>query len=189
MKAILLSGAAALVLLASPAAAQNNTSKSIDPHQLAVQFKRPPLKLDNAQRETIRNALVEQDTQQKTPKDFKPQVGATPPKGIKIDVMPQELGRQLPVMKEYGYAKTATDLLVIDPMSKKIVDVIPRKFPADARANATTPAQWWNSHALQLTGHPPRSGSDSDHVPQPEGQAPAVGNGSAPNAQPAQASH
>jgi hypothetical protein len=189
MKAILLSGAAALVLLAAPAAAQNNTSKSVDPHQLAVESKKPPLKLDDAQREAIRNALLEEDTQQKTPKDFKPQVGALPPKGIKIDVMPQALGRQLPIMKEYGYAKTASDILVIDPMSQKIVDVIPRKFPADAGANATTPAEWWNSHARELTGQPPRSASESDHVPQPEGEAPAVGNGSAPNAQPAQASH
>ena len=189
MKTILLSGAAALVLLATPAAAQNNTSKSVDPHELAVQFKKPPLKLDDAQREAIRNALVGQDTQQKTPKDFKPQVGAIPAKGIKIDAMPQELERQLPVMNEYGYAKTASDILVIDPMSKKIVDVIPRKFPADARANATTPAEWWNSHAQELTGHPPRSGSENDHEPQPEGEAPAVGNGSAPNAQPAQSPH
>jgi hypothetical protein len=90
MKAILLSGAAALVLLAAPTAAQDNT-KRIDPHQLAVQSKKPPLKLDDAQREAIRNALVEQHTQQKTPKDFKPQVGAVLPKGIKIDVMPQAL--------------------------------------------------------------------------------------------------
>jgi hypothetical protein len=188
MKAILLSGAAAaLVLLATPAAAQNDTSKSVDPHQLAVHSKKPPLKLDNAQRDAIRNALVDQDTQQKTPKDFKPQVGAVPPKGVKIDVMPQALGRQLPVMKEYGYAKTASDILVIDPMSQKIVAVVPRKFPADPQAGAITPAQWWHSHMSELTGRPPQGTSEGDHRRQPEGEAPAVGNGQAQNAQPAQA--
>jgi hypothetical protein len=42
-------------------------------------------------------------------------------------------------MKEYGYAKTASDVLVIDPISTKIVAVISRKFPADSQVNATTP--------------------------------------------------
>jgi hypothetical protein len=188
MKIMVLSGAAALVLLATPAAAQDDPSKSVDPHELTVKSKKPPLKLDDAQREAIRNALVEEHTQQKTPKDFKPQVGTVPPKDIKIDIMPQALGRQVPVMKEYGYAKTASDVLVIDPMSQEIVAVIPRKFPADPEANAKTPAEWWNSRAHELTGQPPRSASEGDHVRQPEGEAPAVGNGNAQNAQPAQAS-
>ncbi|HET9717340.1 MAG TPA: hypothetical protein VFP60_14265 [Pseudolabrys sp.] len=187
MKAILSSGAAALVLLATPAAAQNNSSNKVDPHQLAVQLTKPALELDDAQRNAIRDALVAEHTQQKTPKDFKPQVGTAPPKGVKIDAMPQALGRQLPVMKEYGYAKTASDILVIDPMSQKIVAVIPRKYPADPQANSTTHAQWWHNHMRELTGRSPQSGSESDHVANPEGEAPAVGNGQAPNAQPAQA--
>jgi hypothetical protein len=92
-------------------------------------------------------------------------------------------------MKEYGYAKTASDILVVDPMSMKTVDVIPRKFPADAGANAKTPAEWWDGHAHELTGQPPRSASETDHMRQPEGEAPAVGNGNGQNAHPAQASH
>lgn len=188
MKIMLLSGAAALVLLVAPVTAQDNPANSVDPNELAVNLKKPPLKLDDAQREAIRNALVEEHTQQKTPKDFKPQIGTVPPTGIKIDIMPQALGRQVPVMKQYGYAKTASDVLVIDPMSTKIVAVIPRKFPADAQANAKTSAEWWESHMRQLTGRPPQSASEGDHVRQPQGEAPAVGNGQAQNAQPAQAS-
>ena len=42
MKAMLLSGAAAVVLLAVPAAAQNNDAKTIEPHQLTVEAKKPP---------------------------------------------------------------------------------------------------------------------------------------------------
>jgi hypothetical protein len=79
------------------------------------------------------------------------------PTGIKIDVMPQALGRQLQVVDEYSYAKTASDILVIDPMSMNTVAVIPRRSPADARTNAMTPAEWWNSHASELTGN--RSGA------------------------------
>jgi hypothetical protein len=68
---------------AAPAAAQDNPSKSVDPHELTVKLKKPPLKLDDAQHQA---ALAEERTQQKTPKDFKPQVGTVAPKGIKIDV-------------------------------------------------------------------------------------------------------
>lgn len=92
-------------------------------------------------------------------------------------------------MEEYSYAKTASDILVIDPMSMNTVAVIPRQSPPNARTNAMTPAEWWNSHASELTGKPQRSASESGHVSQPEGEAPAVGNGQAQNAQPAQASH
>jgi hypothetical protein len=109
---------------------------------------------------------VAEHTQQKAPKDFKPQVGATPPKGIKIDVMPQVLARQLPVLKEYGYSKTASDILVIDPMSKRIVAVIPRKYPDDANAKSPTPAEWAQSHAQELTGRAPQGATNVGQSPE-----------------------
>lgn len=180
MRGMLLGGAAALALLAVPATAQN--AKTIDP--LTVEAKKPPLQLDDQQRTAIQNALVAEHTQQKAPKDYKPQVGETPPKGIKIDAMPQALGRQLPVLNQYGYAKTASDILVIDPMSRKIVAVMPRKYPNDASAKSPTPAEWWQSHAQALTGRAPQDTSNEGHSPQQAGDAAAVGNGHAPNAKP-----
>ena len=184
MKAMLLSGAAAVVLLAVPAAAQNNDAKTIEPNQLTVEAKKPPLQLDEKQRAAIQNALVSAHTQQKAPKDFKPQVGAALPKPIKIDVMPQALGRELPAMKEYGYAKTETDILVIDPMTKKIAAVIPRKFPGNASAKTQTPADWAQSHAQELTGQAPKGGGSTDQDPDGAGDPAAVGNGGAANGQP-----
>lgn len=182
MRGMLLGGAAALALLAVPATAQN--SATIDPSRLTAEAKKPPLQLNDQQRAAIQNALVAEHTQQKAPKDFKPQVGATPPKGIKIDVMPQALAHQLPVLKEYGYAKTASDILVIDPMSKGIVAVIPRKYSNDANAKSPTPAEWWQSHAQQLTGRAPQDAGNEGQSPQQAGDAAAVGNGNAQNAQP-----
>jgi hypothetical protein len=179
---MLLSGAAALALLAVPAMAQN--SNTMDPNQLTVEAKKPPLQLDDQHRAAIQNALVAEHTQQQAPKDFRPQVGGTPPKGMKIDVMPQSLARQLPVLKEYGYAKTARDILVIDPMSKRIVAVIPRKYPNDANAKSPTPAEWWQAHAQELTGRAPQDASNAGQSPEQAGDASAVGNGNAPNAQP-----
>lgn len=164
MRGMFLGGAAALALLAVPAAAQN--SETIAPSKLTVEAKKPPLQLNDQQRGAIQNALVAEHTQQKAPKDFKPQIGATPPKGMKIDVMPQALARQLPVLKEYGYAKIASDILVIDPMSKRIVAVMPRKYPADANAKSPTPAEWWQSHAQELTGRAPQDAGSEGQSPQ-----------------------
>jgi hypothetical protein len=180
---MLLGGAAALALLAVPAMAQN--SQTIEPTKLTVEAKRPQLQLNDQQRAAIQDALVAEHTQQKAPKDFKPQVGERPPKGIKIDVMPQALARQLPVLKEFGYAKTAGDILVIDPMSMRIVAVMPRKYPNDANAKSPTPAEWAQSHAQRLTGRAPQ-GTSNDRTESPDqaGDAAAVGNGNAMNAQP-----
>ncbi len=187
MRLMLLCGAAAAVLLAVPAAADNsptNKAKSVDPHQLAVQLKKPPLKLDDTQRAAIQDALAGVHTQQKAPKDFKPQVGAAVPKGVKIDPMPQELGRQVPAMKEYGYAKTATDILVIDPMSKKIAAVVPRKFAADPNAKQPTPADWANTRGRELTGQSPQGAGNTGQSFDLPGNGAAVGNGNAANTQP-----
>ena len=183
MKSMLLSGAAVLVLLAAPAAAQNgqpknDPAKSVDPHQLAVNLKKPPLKLDDKQRAAIQNALVAVHTQQMTPKDFKPQAGAPLPKGMKVDTLPRALVDEQPGLKEYGYAKTASDILLLDPMSKKIVAVIPRKFPADANAKSPTPADWADKHVQEMTGQRPQSDAHEGQ-PSEAGNAAAVGNGGA----------
>jgi hypothetical protein len=182
MKAILLSGAAALVLLAVPAAAQNSQSKTIDPVELSKRVKGPSGQLSDEQKNAIQNALVAVHTQQKTPKDFQPQVGQVLPKPLKVDTLPQALVREQPSLKEYGYAKTAKNILVLDPMSKKIVAVIPRKFPGNANAKPVTPADWADKHAQELTGQAPKTG-DNENPPQ-AGDPAAVGNGRAEGGEP-----
>ncbi len=181
MKAIILSGAAALVLLAVPAAAQNNDSKTIDAIELSKQAKKPPLQLSDDQRSAIQNALVTEHTQQKTPKDFQPQVGMSLPMSMKVDVMPQTLAREQPVLKEYGYAKTAKDILLLDPINRKVIAVLPRKFPADPKANAKSGAEWADTKGRELTGQAP-VGADADHFPEPAGDAGDVTNGNEKNA-------
>ena len=90
---ILLFGTAALVLLMVPASAEKNPSKSVDPHQLAVQLKSRRLTLDDKQKAVIRDGLAAVHTQQKSPKDFKPQAGAKLPKPLKLDTLPEDLAR------------------------------------------------------------------------------------------------
>jgi hypothetical protein len=182
-----LCGAAALVLLTIPAAAQNSPSsqtKSVDPHQLAAQLKNRPLKLDDKQKAAIRDGLVAVHTQQKGPKDFKPQVGAKLPKPLKLDTLPEDLARKDPAFKELDYAKTATDILVLDPMTKTIIAVIPRKFAADPNAKRPTPVDWASRRGRELTGQAPQDTDNASQDSDSPGDPAAVGNGGAANGQP-----
>ncbi len=176
MTRIFLCGAAAVALLAVPAAAQDK-SKTIDPVELSKQVKGPSGQISDEQKTAIQNALVAVHTQQKAPKDFQPQVGQVLPKPLKVDTLPQALVRAQPSLKEYGYAKTAKNILVLDPMSKKIVAVIPRKFPGNASAKPVTPADWADKHAQEVTGQAPKGAGNED--PPETGDPAAVGNGRA----------
>jgi hypothetical protein len=182
MTRILLCGAAAVVLLAVPAAAQNSDSKTIDPVELSKQVKGPPAQLSDQQKDAIQNGLVAEHTQQKTPPNFQPQVGAPLPATMKVDVMPQDLIRAQPSLTEYGYAKTASDILVLDPLKKTIVAVIPRKFPADAKADSKSPADWADTKGRELTGQAPKAAGNADHFPEPAGDSGDVANGNEKNA-------
>lgn len=180
----LLCGAAALVLLSLPATAQDNvrSDKTVQPNELTQQAKRPQLTLDDRQSAAIREALVAEHTQQKTPKDFQPQVGAALPKTMKVDVMPQALTRRDPALKQYGYAKTATDILVLDPMHKTIIAVVPRKFPADAKAKPETGTDWAKTKGRELTGQAPETSDPGAQSPEPAGDSGDVSNGNEGNA-------
>ena len=187
MRTILLSGAAALALLSapalSPALAQDNvrSDKTVQPHELEAQ-KRPPLKVSDKQQAAIRDGLVAEHTQQKTPDGFQPKVGDALPKVMKVDVMPQDLIRREPSLKEYGYAKTASDILVLDPMTKTIIAVVPRKFPAAAAAKKETPVDWAKTKGRELTGQQPEQADQNAQPLQPAGDAGDVSNGNESNA-------
>jgi hypothetical protein len=187
MRTLILSCAAALALLStpalSPAFAQDNvrSDKTVQPHELAT-AKRAPLQVSDQQKNAIRDGLVAEHTQQKTPDGFQPKVGDALPKIMKVDVMPQDLIRREPSLKEYGYAKTASDILVLDPMTKKIIAVVPRKFPADAKAKAESPVDWAKTKGRELTGQQPEQGDQNAQPLQPAGDAGDVSNGNESNA-------
>jgi hypothetical protein len=178
---MLLCGAAALALLAAPAAAQNDTAKTIQPIELSKEVKSPPAELSDKQRDAIQNGLMAEHTQQKTPPNFQPQVGQVLPTTMKVDVMPLDLVRAEPSLKEYGYAKTASDILVLDPLKKTIIAVLPRKSPTDAKADSKTPGDWADTKGRELTGQAPNNGN-ADHFPEPAGDAGDVANGNEKNA-------
>ena len=167
-------GAAALLLVTAPAVAQTN-KPTLNPNELTVQAKRPPLQLDDKQRATIANALVTVNTEQKTPKNFEPKVGDAIPLTMKVDVMPPDLVRQEPSLQPYGYAKLAKDVLVIDPMKKTIVAVLPRVSPTTGKAEA--PVDWAKGKGRELTGQQPEPASNSAPGHEPAGDSGDTANG------------
>jgi hypothetical protein len=166
-------GAAALLLVSAPAVAQ--TGKTLDPNQITVQAKRPSLKLDEKQRANIANALTTANTEQKTPPKFEPKVGDTIPLSMHVDVMPPDLVKREPALEPYGYAKLAKDVLVLDPMKKTIVAVLPRVSPTTGKDVA--PADWAKGKGRELTGQQPEPASNSAPGHEPAGDSGDKSNG------------
>jgi hypothetical protein len=109
---------------------QSNTTGSATSVPQAVKS----LKLTDQDRQKIRDAVTKKNDQTtlskkatQAEKDFKPAVGAKVPSGFakKSDALPQDLVRQLPVLKEYSYLVYNNQIMIVDPMSKKVVDLFP----------------------------------------------------------------
>jgi hypothetical protein len=96
----------------------------------------PQLHLSAAQRERIRQTLLTKHTEvefrlktTKPAKDFNPKIGAKLPNGVKPDGLPSELTQQIPQLADHGYAKMKDQILLVDAMTGKIVDIIPELQP------------------------------------------------------------
>ncbi len=127
------------VLAPTSASAADNTRGAVEQSggNVVPQNPSPPqLHLNAAQRERIRQALLSKDTEvefklktTKSAKDFNPKIGAKLPKGVKPDGLPSELTQQIPQLADYGYAKMKDQILLVNAMTGKIVDVIPETQP------------------------------------------------------------
>jgi hypothetical protein len=140
-----------------------------------VQAQRPPLQLDAKQSDALQAALDSENTEQKTPSNFQPKIGDTIPLSMTVDVMPQDLVKREPSLEPYGYAKLPKDVLVIDPMKKTIVAVLPR--PSPTTGEDVAPADWAKTKGRELTGQPPEPASNSAPGHEPAGDAGDKGNG------------
>jgi hypothetical protein len=96
----------------------------------------PELNLNAAQREQVRQTLLTKHTEvefrlkaTKSAKDFTPKIGAKLPKGVKPDGLPSELTQQIPQLADYGYAKMKDQILIVNPLTGKIAEVIPEMQP------------------------------------------------------------
>jgi len=96
----------------------------------------PKLNLTNMQREQIRKTVLTEHTEvefrlkaTKPAKDFTPAVGATLPKGVKAQSLPGPVLSQIPELRDYMYAKMKDQVLIVNGMTNKIVDVFPETQP------------------------------------------------------------
>ena len=94
--------------------------------------KLPPLHLSDDQRGKIRAVLRDVNSEvdfalksNKPAKDFAPSVGARIPAGLHPHSLPPPLIYEMPVLRDYTYLKFKHQVLIIDAMSRKIVDMFP----------------------------------------------------------------
>jgi hypothetical protein len=136
------------------------------PDKTEARSNKPDLKLDDAQRTAIRDAVSGEDTHQRTPANYEPHVGVAITSAIKYHPLPQALIRDVPVLKQYAYVKLDKNIAIVDPMSMKVVDVIPRATPA-AEGKPVKPVDWAATRGRALLGLPEENSGANAPPPQP----------------------
>ncbi len=96
----------------------------------------PKLKLTNAQREQIRKTVLTQHNEvefrlkaTKAAENFTPAVGAALPKGVKAQSLPTQVLSQMPELRDYLYVKMKDQVLIVNGMTNKIVDMFSETQP------------------------------------------------------------
>ena len=128
-----------LCVAAASAAAQPNTQGAVDLSngtKVPQNPSLPKLDLTNTQREQIRKAvLIEHNEVEfrlkatKPAKDFTPAVGAKLPKGVKAQSLPTPILSQMPQLRDYMYVKMKDQVLIVNGMTHKIVDMFSETQP------------------------------------------------------------
>jgi Protein of unknown function (DUF1236) len=117
MKAQLCSGFAAIALVASVSAAAAGPGTMMKSGQ-------QPLTLTTTQQNEIYQDVSQQKVSQTAPKSFTARVGETVPGSIKLSALPASATKQVPAVKSYDYAMLGKQLIIVDPSTKKVSDVI-----------------------------------------------------------------
>lgn len=93
-------------------------------------FPPPPLRLSDDRRAKIGQVLKGENTEvqfslksNKPAAGFQPSVGAKIPAGLHPHTLPPPLLAEMPALKRYTYLKFKQQVLIVDPMSRKIVDM------------------------------------------------------------------
>jgi hypothetical protein len=119
---------ACLLLAGGAFAAPNTDAAHKTDTRAAARQPKPPLELTEAQRQQVLRAVSTKDTLDKPPPGFKPTIGAAVPsqKKLALHPLPRPLVYRIPVLAQYYYGKLPDTVLIVDPMTKKVVDMISR---------------------------------------------------------------
>jgi len=82
--------------------------------------------LTSAQHQEIWQGASKQAVKEALPASFKATIGDTAPEALKLQPMPREVSDQIPAVKRYDLAVLENQVLIVNPLSKKIIDIIPR---------------------------------------------------------------
>jgi Protein of unknown function (DUF1236) len=92
----------------------------------------PPLRLSPTQRTEIQQALRSEDTEvsfalksPKTAENFAPSVGAKVPGALTLHPLPRPLADEIQPLQHYTYVKFKHQILIVNPISREIVDMFP----------------------------------------------------------------
>jgi hypothetical protein len=130
-----LAGTSLALALAVPAIGAGPGSGAVEqtiPPPVAQDAKPPPLRLSDDQRAKIQQVLKGENSEvqfslksNKPAQGFQPSVGAKIPSGLHPHTLPPPLVSEMPALKRYTYLKFKQQVLIVDPMSRKIVDIFP----------------------------------------------------------------
>jgi hypothetical protein len=118
-----------LALLASlavaPAAAQGPAPSDTVAGEVPP---KPPLKLTDEQKTKVAQAINGQDTLAKLPEGFAPAIGARVPGEAKLPEypLPRPLVYEVPVLKQYFYVQLDDQVLIVDPMTTTVAEIVKR---------------------------------------------------------------
>ncbi|MDA9422661.1 MULTISPECIES: hypothetical protein [Bradyrhizobium] len=96
----------------------------------------PKLNLTNMQREQIRKSVLPENTEvefrlksTKSAKDFNSAIGEKLPKGVKANSLPTQVLSQIPDLRDYLYVKMKDQVLIVNGMTNRIVDMFSETQP------------------------------------------------------------
>lgn len=154
-----------------PGAGEGKRRANTMPSGESAPSNKPPLQLSEEERAATREAISLEHLYQRTPGKFEPRVGVAITSAVKPHPLPRPLVYDVPVLKQYAYAKLDKNIVLIDPMSMKVADMIPRKFPASGE-KLPTPVDWAATRGRELLGLPPENAAQAGGA-QTTGAAPA----------------
>jgi hypothetical protein len=118
-------------IAAAQTANQGSVVQSVPP-AISQNPSVPRLHLSDAQRNQIQQVLRGKNTEvtfgtkaTKSTQSFNPTVGAKIPASLKLHSLPPPLIYQMPELKRYTYLKFKHQVLIINPMTRAIVDMFP----------------------------------------------------------------
>ncbi|MEJ0078110.1 MAG: hypothetical protein WDO17_22245 [Alphaproteobacteria bacterium] len=114
----------AFLAIAAPAAAEGPVPTNTVAGMVAP---KPPLELTGEQKQRVAQAIKGEDTLDKLPEGFAPAVGAHVPVQAKLaeHPLPRPLVYEIPVLKNYYYVQLSDKVLIVDPMTKTVAEIVP----------------------------------------------------------------